>query len=78
MDEFPKCGYCASTNKFDYDGGSGIAPDVCLPSKENAVYSNNYNFNVNSSAHEPNAPRGNQWAKTKYDCLKRKKSDSRK
>lgn len=75
LDEFPSCGYCASTNKYDYDDGSGVAPDVCLPSKEKAVYSNNYNFDVTASAHSPDAPRGNQWAKTKYDCLKLKRQN---
>ena len=70
LDEFPKCGYCGSTDKFDYDGGSGIAPDFCLKSKEIAVYSNNYTFGAAGSAHAPDEPRGNQWAKTKYDCLK--------
>jgi len=70
LDDFPNCGYCGSTNKFDYDGGSGIAPDVCLESKEKSVYSDNYNFNIENSAHEPNLARVNQWAKTKYDCLK--------
>ena len=73
LDEFPKCGYCGSSNsgkgKFDYDGGTGIAPDVCLPSKEIAAYSDGYS-GLTASSHSPDAPRGNQWAKTKYDCLK--------
>ena len=69
LDEFPNCGYCGSSNKFDYDGGTGIAPDVCLPSKEIAAYSDGYS-DITASSHSPDIERGNQWAKTKYDCLK--------
>ena len=46
LDEFPNCGYCGSSNKFDYDGGTGIAPDVCLPSKEIAAYSDGTAFEM--------------------------------
>ena len=69
LDEFPNCGYCGSSKKFDYDGGTGIAPDVCLPSKEIAAYTDNYTLGT-KLFHSPDKERGNQWAKTKYDCLK--------
>jgi len=75
LDEQPSCGYCATTNKFDFDDGSGISPNVCPVSEEMAVYGENYNT-VTGSSHAPDKKRGNQWAKTKYDCLKVKRQNT--
>jgi len=67
LDDFSNCGYCGTTGKFDYNGGGEPAPDVCPKSKKIAAYSNDYRT---TGVNEPNLERGNQWAETKYDCMK--------
>jgi len=71
LDSNPNCGYCGTSGKFDYDGnGADIKPSVCLDSKVIASYVDGY---TNTGTHAPNKQRGNQWAKTSYDCKKIKK-----
>jgi hypothetical protein len=67
-----KCGYCGTTNKWDYDDGSGIAPDVC-PTADASTGAKKYIYSADyetGSTHSPDEYRGNQWATTTYDCLK--------
>lgn len=59
LESNPKCGYCGSSGKFDYNKGGDIAPDICPLDKED----NRGNNNLRPS-------RGNTWASNKDDCIK--------
>ena len=65
--EFPKCGYCGSTDKFDYNSGKfgERGPDFCP--KSEAMNAVDKDGNV--------IARGNQWARTVFDCNKVKRQN---
>ncbi len=65
--EFPKCGYCGTTNKFDYNSGKfgERGPDFCP--KSEAMNAVDKDGNV--------IARGNQWARTVFDCNKVKRQN---
>lgn len=65
--EFPKCGYCGSTDEFDYNSGKfgERGPNLCPKSEAEHAYDKNSNVTA----------RGNQWARTVFDCNKVKRQN---
>jgi hypothetical protein len=54
LNDYPKCGYCGSTGLFEYAYGK----------------TNNNNPDIGPDVCPADAIKGNQWAKTAYDCNK--------